>query len=201
MGKLWQKLDCLAETKPRHLDKTDNCYYAREYISGGVYSGSQANDLVLNFKKPPDRKGKTEWKWKLSAVKQFALELSSLLRDGTCVAAIPTSKPDDDPEFDNRFDLMLADLQQTKSTLRIEKPIIRVARAQSLHEGGTRSVVEVQRTLNWVGFRDPPPSTVYLVDDVLTWGTNFKACQEMIQQRHPRVVVAGIFWAKTVWQS
>lgn len=77
MSGLWKKVERVGvENFPIHLEDDDICYYARDYISKGGFQASKSNDLINNFKKPADRKGKTEWHYKETAMQQFAKELS-----------------------------------------------------------------------------------------------------------------------------
>lgn len=195
---LWKKIDYQhGGDRPRQLEPTDHCYYAREYISAGGYQASEANQLIANFKKSPDRRGKPEYTYKYTAANQFARELAQVLPPKYCVVAIPTSKPRGHAEYCERFDLMLQDLRQIRPDLQIEEPIVRVQACQSSHTGGARDPNEVQRTCRWRGFAQTP-SVVALVDDMITSGSIFKGCQEPIKRTHPEVTIVGLFWTRAV---
>ena len=195
---LWTKFDILDQ--PVRLAFDDDCYYARDYISHARYDASDGNNLVSNFKKPVSTKGTYQWPHKLRAIEQFAKELRELIADGAVVAAIPTSKCRTDAEYDSRLDDVLAHLHQLNPAIRIECPIDRHTTAQALHLGGSRTIDDVAATLQWNGFQTVPGAIV-LIDDIITCGTNFKACQRLIQQKHPGLKVHGAFWARTVWPA
>lgn len=197
---LWNKIDLDVEPRPVFLRPGDDCYYAREYISEGGYKASKSNQLILNFKKSPDKRGTGEWYWKEKAAGQFARELADFLPADLCIAVIPTSKPDDHPEYDQRFDMMLGTLHDLRPDLSMEEPIYRTEPCQSLHTGGQRSVSQALRTLGWRGFEETPAGVV-LIDDVITCGTNYKACQRLLRQHCPGIAVSGAFWARTVWMA
>jgi hypothetical protein len=197
---LWKKFDILDLCERARLAVDDDCYYARDYISHGGYGASDGNNLVSNFKKPVSKKGTNQWPHKLRAIEQFAQELRELIADGAVVVAIPTSKCRTDPEFDSRLDDVLDRLGKLNPTLRIGRPIDRHTTAQALHQGGSRTIDEVAATLQWNGFQTAP-SAVVLIDDIITCGTNFKACQRLIQKHHPGLKVHGAFWARTVWPT
>lgn len=196
---LWNEFAEDVDPRPVFLRDGDDCYYARKYVSGGGYSASDANQLISNFKKSPDKRGTGQWYYKELAAKQFAVELSKLLPEDYCVVIIPTSKPDDHPEYDPRFDMMLDCLRVLRPKLAIEHPIIRTAACQALHTGGRRSITEALQTLEWQGFDGDTPDKVVLVDDVITCGTNFKACQRLLRLNCPGIEISGVFWARTVW--
>lgn len=198
MAALWNRIDQLDRHRPRHLEPNDFCYYAREYTPGGGWQASDANQLILNFKKSPDKKGTGEWRWKDQAAKQFAEELSAIIPAGACVAPIPTSKPSGHPNHDERFYMMLGYLHRLKPQLHIEEPIVRNTACQAQHDGGPRSIQECLRTLRWQGFNTVPSQGLFFVDDVITAGTSFKACQRLLWDHHPTLGVGGLFWARTV---
>ena len=197
MPELWRKIE-RPEVIPIRLQDADACYYAREYISHGGYSASEANNLIINLKKPPDKRDTPQWKWKVRAIEQFANELGQLLPDDISVAAVPTSKRRDDPEYDSRLDDALNILHGQRNKIMIEAPFEMIESHQSAHTGGERSVEEFYRLLQWRGFQQVP-ELIVLVDDVITTGAHFKACQRMIREYHPEVEIAGAFWAKVVW--
>lgn len=195
---IWNKIDLDVEPRPAFLRPGDHCYYAREYISEGGWQASKSNQLILNFKKPPHKKGTGEWYWKEQAADQFAQELKGILPEDSCIAVIPTSKPDSHADYDQRFDMMLGTLHRLRPDLSMQEPIVRTAACQSLHTGGQRSVEQALRTLGWRGFDGEAPDGIFLIDDVITSGTNFKACQRLLRQHCPGIKVSGVFWARAV---
>ena len=42
---------------------------------------------------------------------------------------------------------------------------------------------------------------IVIVDDVLTSGSGFRACERLIHQNVPDVMVIGVFWARSVFQN
>jgi len=89
-ARLWKRLDAV-EHPPRYLTTDDCCYFAREYFPRGRFSDYPTTSLIQNFKKPVQRKGKPEWRFKEDAICQFALELSQFLPEPATIAHIPTS--------------------------------------------------------------------------------------------------------------
>jgi hypothetical protein len=107
----------------------------------------------------------------------------------TCV--VPKSKPVGHPEYDPRFEMMLTCLQTLRQDVDIEAPIVRTAACQSLHTGGQRSIAQALRTLSWHGFKCEQPDVMCFIDDVITCGTNFKACQRLLWQHCPEIAARG----------
>lgn len=196
---LWTQIDTEIEGKPYHLAAGDVCFFTREYVSSGGYAASETNQLVSNFKKDPSRRSKTkEWYWKEKAAEKFAYELSLVLFEDAVIATIPTSKPRGHPAYDDRFEMMLTALRRLRKDIRVEEPVIRTQECQCLHHGAKRSIREVSKTLAWNGLR-APTSELVLIDDVITCGTSFKACEAIILQNVPHMEIGGLFWARTVW--
>jgi hypothetical protein len=201
MPRRWTKLDLHAvQDPPAYLDDADVCYYAREYVSHGGWSASEANQLISNFKKKPNTKGTYQWAHREAAVSQIARELAAGLAKDLCIAAIPTSKTSDDPEYDHRFEDLFTELRRLRPDLHIEAPIACRESHQSVHTGGARHPDLIYDLLEWRGFVNVP-SKVCLIDDLLTTGGHFKACQRLILEHHPSMQVNGIFLAKCIWTN
>ena len=199
---LWQDF---RNDRPFNLDPNIAAVFAREYMSHGRFDFSEANQLISNFKKTVDRKGKYEWKYKERAIRQFAEELTNLLSgfDGTetiFLSHVPTSKHLDDPEYDNRFEATLSRVESNLDFIQCIAPITRTETVIAAHQsGGNRPTIEEHlRTLAWTGDRTLA-GTLILVDDVITAGNSFSACQRLINTNAPRLGLAGVFWTKTVW--
>jgi len=199
MPALWKRLD-VSQDMPVFILPEDEVYYAREYISKGGFNASEANQLIMNFKKPVTRRGQRDWYYKEQAVDRFARELAAALKDGTVLAAIPSSKCQSDPEYDSRLEDALAAAKRYKPSLIVEQPIVVQTTSVAVHAGGSRRPDEVYSHFVWKGFSQERTQLV-LVDDVLTTGSHFRACKRLILEHCRGMKVAGVFWAKTVWPS
>lgn len=202
MADLWQQIEThWSQDPPVHLDADDECYRAREYVAHGGYSASEANQLIFNFKKPIDRKGKPEWRYKVKAARQFAQEIVEVVNDDVAIATIPTSKCPTDPAYDPRFDMLLEEISRLTSDLSITAPIVRETTIQPSHDGGDRNAARIQAGLQWQGFDDAAPDILVLIDDVITTGSSFKACKSMVRSHYDDTMVVGLFWARCIWTA
>jgi predicted amidophosphoribosyltransferase len=97
----------------------------------------------------------------------------------------------------------MARLVQLVPSIGIETPIARPVTSQALHQGGSRRINDVLQALQWIGFSDPDdlPNYIVLIDDLITTGSSFKACQRLIHEHYPTLKVYGVFWARTIWQD
>ena len=194
----WQRIEAgLFENTPHYLDEDDTCYYAREYIARGGYTASECNQLVLNFKKDPSRRQNQEWQYKEQAINQFARELALGLNPLATVCFVPPSKSATAPDYDDRFEMLMARLSQMVPSLNCQQPFTLPSTIQASHAGGERDPVVLYQSLQWTGFSTTPKSVV-VVDDVITSGGHFKACTKMIQENHPDIDICGMFWARAV---
>jgi len=195
--KLWKKLE-VVENPPAFIESDDVCYYARDYISRGSHKDSEANQLISNFKRHPRFRGQAPWRYKQRAIEQFAAELGDVIGKNRSIAAIPSSKLPDHPEYDSRLLDTLGVLKRLRPDLVIETPLSMKASTKPSHLGGSRSIDEISFNLEWSGLSGNSQSLI-LIDDVLTTGAHFKACKQVIAANAPDVCVIGIFWARTVW--
>ncbi len=193
----WKKID-LVEDFPAFLEPDDACYYAREYISGAGWQASVTNSLIFNLKKDVSRRGTPEWRHKENAAYQFAKELNYALPDNAAVAFIPTSKCESDPQHDPRWAMVADRLLRQNGTIHIEEPIIRSKSYRGLHRGDPRNIRLISQTLSFRGFSNEPPGTLILIDDIITRGTSFTACKNLILEHHGQMRILGCFWARVI---
>ena len=194
----WKRIEAASlQAPPPLLTAEDYCYFAREYHKWKDYTAGQGNDLIKNFKIKPSVANYEKRKfWKLQAVAQFATELAAFLPKHAVVAHIPTSKRPDHVDFDPRFDLLFEQLKALRPDLRFEKPWDMNESHTAVHEGGNRSQEEFYAKLEWRGMA-AHDGWIFLVDDVITDGCHFKACQQLLRENgFPHV--AGVFWGVSV---
>src|ERR1017187_7591541 len=96
---LLTEIDDLLREDHWHLTKDDQCYFLREYIAGGGWQAGETNQLILNLKKTPDRRGKPEWHYKVRAIRQAGSELrvaflsgGASWLNGAVIVPMPPSK-------------------------------------------------------------------------------------------------------------
>jgi len=88
-------------------------------------------------------------------------------------------------------------LRQRNPTFVVETPFSSRLTLQASHMGGTRRPEQIFDNVVWDGVSRPTRSIV-LVDDVITSGAHFKACQRMLQMELRGIAVVGVFWAKAI---
>ncbi len=193
----WKKIERTEHGFPSCLNVNDDCWYAREYIAGGSYQDSETNSLIHNFKKDHEKRCKQEWYYKGEAIKKFAQELNYLDFTDNTVIFIPPSYAHDAAEYDDRFEQTLDLLKKTCPNINIQKPIVRTINKEPSHLGGPRDYQSIRQGLKWNGFTHLT-STVVIIDDLITSGSHFTVCRDMIKEKYPEVPIGGVFWAKRI---
>ena len=185
---------------PSHLEDGIKCFYARDYISGNGFQG-EANQLILNFKKPLNVKGTNQWGHRDRSVKQFATELSTVLKSPNIhVVPIPGSKPWNHPENNRRFQDLCTELLKLKNNVTVQWAIDCLNPVVASSQGGPRTPAEIKANYQWNGLRGNI-SKLVLLDDVITSGAHFKACYDFIRENGYQGEIAGVFWAKTKFKN
>ena len=196
----WKKIERIGvENFPLCLDDSDSCYFARDYISRGGYGASETNDLINNYKKPSDRKGRPEWRYKEQAIRTFARELAFISNiEIFFVTCVPSSKARTSLDYDSRLEDTIQCLKELKPGVSIGFPFSFRTDMLPAHSGGSRNVDEIYANLVWSGIPDGTKDII-IVDDVITTGAHYKACKRLILDHLPNANVHGLFWARTVW--
>jgi hypothetical protein len=196
---LWRRLDrdC-PRARPAALSPDDEGYFRHEYAVPAAAAGpGDANALIHDFKLSPDAPGYAGRRpWQDEACREFARDLAALLPERAVVACVPGSRRRDDPAYDPRFELLFDCLGACRPDLRLESPFAVAHSVVAAHAGGPRRASDLHAALRWRGLRRPAAALV-LVDDVLTTGAHFKACQRLLQE-HGVPTVIGAFWALAV---
>lgn len=201
-GTLWKMIEA-PESIPRYLGSKDRCLYAMDYTAGGGFQASPANSQIFNLKKAPALRDTDtlQWSYKLQAIRSFARDLLQVFDEGSryAIAAIPTSKSTDDAEYDSRLDDVISRVKSHRpDDIIVMNPLVCAKSHKPKHLTGREMTPdEVYSHLGWRGFAKPP-SSIILIDDVITHGAHFAACKRMIQENHPHTNVRGVFWAKTI---
>lgn len=201
------KIDELRRDDHAYLDSQDHCLYLLEYTSNEGYKYSVANSLIQNLKKPMSRKGTSEWQYKGNAIKRIAKLFSSILsrlnNSNRIWIPIPPSKHRDSEEYDDRILQILEEINKV-TTIDIREAITVAASRQAAHLTNNRPTIQDiydNLILDESQLQDVPPKQIILFDDMITSGTNFKACKQLILEQFPSAKVTGLFIARRVFSD
>jgi hypothetical protein len=198
------QVDALALPDHYYLDEHDICFYAGEYTAGEGHAYSETNQLILNLKKSVDKRGTTQWQYKEAAIHQAAQLFRAAIKPDAelTLVPIPPSKAKDDPLYDDR---MVRVLQAACAGRRsdIRELIVQTRSTEAAHQSTTRPAPDELAALYMIDekFSEPPPKTIFLVDDMLTTGCHFKAIKQVLVARFPSSQIIGLFIARRVPKS
>lgn len=188
------------------LDEDDKCGYMLEYTSGKDYSFSKTNQLILNLKKKPSKKSNpAEYKHKEQAISKCSALFSEAIDHGwlkiATLVPVPPSKAKEHSEHDDRV-LRICKGISAPFTVDVRELVVQHKSIPAAHANpNNRLSIDELVELYMINEEEtePPPSTIGVVDDVLTAGTHFKAMKHVLESRFPGVPVFGLFIARRVF--
>ena len=204
------KIDRFTHKHHRWLEKSGEFYFLGEYTARKRYSYSPTNDVILNFKKPSDRKGKPEWKYKRKAINQISTAFRNALGANlspsdlstVVLVPVPPSSAREDPLYDNRIASMVHAIWPDNRA-NVKEMIVQIGSFEPSHTSHNRpekkeieSRYEIDEDLVHL-----PPNTIAIVDDILTTGAHFRAVKSLLEKRFPNARILGLFVARTVQRS
>ncbi|MCY4302004.1 MAG: hypothetical protein OXC68_09775 [Aestuariivita sp.] len=180
-----------------------------EYNARKGFSHSATNNLIINFKKPLERKDRSEWRHKLRNIKIAANALYNAfgnadLRSYTFVP-VPPSKARANPLYDDRMMVMLGTLsklfyQNRGYHLDVREMVKQTRNTVAAHETDTRpepaalvALYEIQQCMV-----SAAQDRIVICDDVLTTGCHFRAMEIVIMAAIPNATIYGMFLARRV---
>lgn len=203
---MFTAVDDLLRPLYAHLAASDQVYFLREYTSGRGFTHSETNRLILNLKKAPDRRGRPEWRYKEEAIRQVASEFRESLTlqrlRAVTFVPMPPSKRKGDPLYDDRMLRVLHAFDEERQ-LDIRELLVLAESTEPAHATAARPTVE-QLIANLQideDFAQPAPTSIALVDDVLTTGAHFVAAKRVLTARFPGLSVRGLFVARRVFDD
>ena len=196
------EVDDLTRADHSWLADDDRCFFLGEYTARQGFAYSPTNNLILNFKKTPDRRARPEWRYKELAIQQAAAAFRGALGVSPppwTFVPIPPSKAPHDPRYDDRVTQMLGVIWPGQ-TADVREIIVQLQSTEAAHE----TVVRPTPAQLEAGYRldealaHPRPSAIAVVDDVLTTGAHFRAASTVLARRFPAVPIIGLFIARRV---
>ena len=203
---LLKQADELIKNNHPFLKMDDEVYFLGEYTVGALSEHSKINKLILNYKKPLDRKGQIDWGYKEQAIQQAAelfrnsifntIDLSDRALQATLVP-IPPSMAKDSSAYDDRNHKML---QFFMAQADIRELISQKETRTSLHASkGLRDPRDLMN--NYVlnqGVISPKPKEIWLFDDIIAKGPHFRAICDFLKEKFPGVPIVGFFIARAI---
>ncbi|MDX0840014.1 hypothetical protein GOD96_29375 [Sinorhizobium medicae] len=186
-----------------HLTQADSCFFIFEYTSGRNYSFSKTNNLISNLKKKPSQSHLPGYGYKQQAItisaRCFAVALDpNWLRTATLVP-IPASKVAGHADFDDRMERICRSIPAPD----VRNLVYQTQSTDSSHEAGAGERITVEELVAIYrideSLAQPTPTTIAIMDDVLTAGTHYRAMHRVLSQRFPQIPIVGMFIARRVF--
>lgn len=182
-----------------HLTPDHECYFFGEYTARAGYAHSSTNQIIGNLKKKPSVRNTPQWRYKVQDMRRVAAAICGALNPQafatTLFVPIPPLKMRTDPEYDSR----IADIaRMIGQDIQVRELIDTVVAREPLHESDQR-LTPTQLTATLAvneALCDPAPANIILLDDVITTGCSFVACNSLLAARYPGVPILGIFAAR-----
>jgi predicted amidophosphoribosyltransferase len=201
-----QRIDELLLPEHSFLTAQDHCFFLREYTSGAGFGHGETNDIISNLKKKLDRRGKPEWRYKEAAIQQAGRELRVALTDHLLtqftIVPMPPSKSKQNPMYDDRV-LRIVRVMTSGLSCDVRELIVQPNDMTAAHETSSRP-----RPEDWYAayvvdeaVAQPPPTSVLVIDDVLTAGAHFVGLKRRLLERFPGVTIFGVFYARRAVQQ
>ena len=199
----WIDIDEWIREDHYYLSASDKCYCLGEYTARRGYSYSPTNNLIYNFKKSMDRRDLPEWFYKELAIQTIARAFEQTFEgrqlDEFTFVPIPPSKAKSDPMYDDRLVRMLSSITKA-GTLDIREIVSQRESVEPAHSREVRQTPEQIAELYETdrSMVSPTPTTLAIVDDVLTTGAHFRAAATALSALFPNVPMVGLFVARRV---
>lgn len=204
MNNRFLKIDELARPDHWYLEAEDECYYIGEYTARGGHACSETNQLIHNFKKGVERRGRPEWAYKERAIGTIANMIRANIKNDAVLTfvPIPPSKAKDHELYDDRMSRVLAFASAGRPS-NVRELIIQIRSVEATHVSNARPTPDevLQNYQLDEALCLPEPQLIFLVDDVLTTGCHFKAAKRLLSARFPNVSIMGLFVARRVPKS
>ncbi|BEP62328.1 hypothetical protein GmRootV213_28820 [Variovorax sp. V213] len=199
--------------RPQHyfLEPDHRCYFWGEYTpwehtGGRKWNFSETNQLIANFKKPMDRRGKDDWWRKQAAIDRTSQAFAGLWKwqllheRGAVLIPVPPSKRAGDPLHDDRMSRMLQGIRAiTKIDLDIRDLLVSDGSIPASHTSAQRpSPQRIYESLSFDAHEreKAAPNIIYLFDDVLTSGAHFVSCLRRLRELYSEQPIVGNFVAR-----
>lgn len=186
-----------------HLAHTDVCLFLREYTSGRGFDFSATNQLLANLKKSPLNSARPDYGYKSKAIIQCSDELKVALNpewlEQATLVPVPPSKVKADPGYDDR---VVRICRGMGPQIDVREIVYQTASTRASHNSGhNRITVQELRAVYKIDnqLADPAPTSIAIVDDMLTAGTHFRAMHAVLSARFPDAPITGLFIARRVF--
>jgi predicted amidophosphoribosyltransferase len=203
----FRKIDEESRAVHHFIKPDDECYFLYEYTSGQNYAYSETNSIISNLKKKPSQRAHPSYRWKLNDMKRCSDWLGGAINEkwlqNAALVPIPPSRMPTDPEYDDRM-LQICRNIPSNASVDVRDLVYQTVSLKAAHENpNDRPSVEEIKAAYAVNLEcsSDLPSSIGIVDDVLTAGAHFRAMKDFILEHFPDTSVVGFFIARRIFAS
>ena len=190
------KIDNLMLSDHYYLDETDTCLFFGEYFTSDnpSWRTHRINSIIFNIKKPISQQNEPHYSYKAQDIKLVGESLKNWDWSSFLAVPIPPSKTKSDPAYDNRLTRIL-----DEGGISYKEVVLLKENRGASHESGDRreSPEELQKKL-WCDedFIKNNQKPIFIFDDVITTGAQYKAVKNAILAINPNTEIYGCFIAR-----
>lgn len=195
------KIDELIRDDHFYLNENDHCFYMGEYTPRKGATYSKTNQLILNFKKSLEKKGRPEYAYKGRAIEQIAglIRSQKFDLDKVTFIPVPPSKNKNDPLYDDRLIRVLESYNKSAGGMVDYREIItQTESTEAFHDAEQRpkpdDLMDIYRVD--VGKCKDVKESIIIFDDMITSGCHFRACKDLLAPIFPGKEIFGVFVAR-----
>ena len=194
------EIDALTRPDHAYLSPEDRCVYFGEYSARAGYAAGPTNQLIHNFKKSVDRRGRPEWRYKERSITEAAVAFAAAIDNAYAAEAtlvpMPPSKAKNDLLYDDRLIRMLGQMTFPKAA-DIRPLLWQQDNRPAAHDGDRPGPDELAKLYKIDDkLVRPKPKRIALFDDLVVTGASFVAAKRVLQDRFPDIEVIGFFLAR-----
>ncbi|MCZ4288466.1 hypothetical protein [Hoeflea alexandrii] len=199
----FSRIDDTNRDSHTRLTDDDVCLFLYEKTSGRDYTFSATNNLVSNLKKPVTS-NPTVLGYKNRAIQECAAAFRQALNPrwlaNATLVPVPPSKALNDPAYDNRMERICRLVVQGQD---VRNLVVQNSTMVANHARGSDERVTVEELLAAYSIDEslanPEPSSIGIVDDMLTAGTHYRAMHTILINRFPDANIIGLFVARRIF--
>jgi hypothetical protein len=173
-------VDDLTRCDHFYVEPTDYCVYIWEWVAGAKFEENSVSQFIANFKKSPARRNEYDWRYKFHAINTAAKALEKLIPDQwlerSLFVPVPPSLVKGDPLHDDRLCQMLNELAKRRA-IEWRELVYQEDSSTSKEKGITPQQRADNYRIDELQIPENEPSTIFVVDDMLTVGSHFKGMQ------------------------
>jgi hypothetical protein len=183
-------------------------YYFAPFIPTRPHFNEPPNNFIGNFKKSVERRMRPEYRYKEQAIRLAAQRLAGAVPvdwergRGAIFVPVPPSSAPNDPLHDDRV-MQVLTMASLARNIDVRELVTQRQSLPPSHGSEQRASVDLLVSNYRVDEApiEPPPSTLIIVDDVLTTGRHFRAVQRVLSARYPRARIVGLFLLRRTFEA